>query len=303
MDWQSAKRRVLYFVCLFGAIFGLWLAAIFTRGRQSPAFEALRQGFSVLPFFAMLATRLLTRDHSSWHFSLRVWTRPALWAFCAIIPGVLIALGAVLYFSLYPQQFSGVFDYGRLLAKIGISRSGTVRLGAPVTFCLLSVLACALCIPLQLLALGEELGWRGYLLPMQTRSHSLRFAVLLNSFFWGLSHLPLALFGLLYGPSNPGLPWSGLFPMFLQYLALGVICCYVTITGGNCMYAAIVSGVVRAAGVLPVLLLARQENGLLGPNPSGLISMAGLLLCAAVLFLRLEKVQNRLIPQNQEENE
>lgn len=82
--------------------------------------------------------------------------------------------------------------------------------------------------------------------------------------------------------------------MLLVCMTVGVICCYVTVVSGNAMYAAIVHGVINVIGEVPVFLSLRQENGLLGPNPTGFIGMAGMLLCAIVLFIRLSKIENRL---------
>lgn len=77
-----------------------------------------------------------------------------------------------------------------------------------------------------------------------------------------------------------------------------IICCYVTVVSGNVMYAAIVHGVINVIGEVPVFLSLRQESGLLGPNPTGLIGMAGLIACAVVLFTRLGKTQNRTVCGN-----
>lgn len=149
-------------------------------------------------------------------------------------------------------------------------------------------------IPIQLLELGEETGWREYLLPRQIKRLGIHKAVLLNSFLWGLAHLPLIYFGFNYSAHNPGAPWSNMAMMLLVCMTVGVICCYVTVVSGNAMYAAIVHGVINVIGEVPVFLSLRQENGLLGPNPTGFIGMAGMLLCAIVLFIRLSKIENRL---------
>ena len=77
-------------------------------------------------------------------------------------------------------------------------------------------------------------------------------------------------------------------------MAVGVICCYVTVVSGIAMYAAIIHGVVNVIGEVPVFLSLTRENGLLGPNPTGLIGMAGMILCAATLFVKLGRTENLL---------
>ena len=67
---------------------------------------------------------------------------------------------------------------------------------------------------------------------------------------------------------------------------------YITIQTGNCMYAAIMHGVVNVIGELPVCMTHDMENGLLGPNPTGALSMVFLAVFSILLFVRLEKGRN-----------
>jgi membrane protease YdiL (CAAX protease family) len=54
-----------------------------------------------------------------------------------------------------------------------------------------------------LLALGEEIGWRGLLVPQMTRITSFSRTALITGLIWGLWHVPLILFG----DYNAGTPW------------------------------------------------------------------------------------------------
>lgn len=53
------------------------------------------------------------------------------------------------------------------------------------------------------------------------------------------------------------------------------------------MYPAIIHGVVNVIGEIPVFISVSGKNGLLGPNPTGLISMSGLMLCAIIMLIKL----------------
>lgn len=298
MDKEYLKQSKVYLVLVYAVCFGIGIAALFTRdGNDNPVFDFLQKGFTAVPVLAALAARRITRDKAPWNFSLRIWKRPGLWAFCAFAPGVLIALGAAAYFMLFPKNYSGVFDYGSLIALTGASGSGTMTVTTPVVFWTAAVVVSAVFIPIQRLELGEEIGWREYLLPRQIKRLGIHKAALLNSFLWGVAHLPLIYFGFNYSSANPGAPWSNMAMMLLMCMAVGVICCYVTVVSGNAMYSAIVHGVINVIGEVPVFLTLRQKSGLLGPNPTGLISMAGMILCAMVLFVRLSNIENRLTCQ------
>ncbi len=94
------------------------------------------------------------------HF--QIWKNKKLWAFCAFAPGILIVMGTVLYFVLFPEQYSGIFNLGSLTGTEQV-----IHIANPLQFCVICVLAAAVCIPIQVLELGEEIGWREYLLPKQ----------------------------------------------------------------------------------------------------------------------------------------
>ena len=64
-----------------------------------------------------------------------------------------------------------------------------------VLFIIICILISALCFPIHLLELGEEVGWRGYLLWFQVEKYGARKAVLVNGLEWGLAHMPLIYLG------------------------------------------------------------------------------------------------------------
>lgn len=284
------RPDVLYLLCVLGVCFGLGFAAWLRQGEaRILIYEGLQKGFTAFPVLAALVTRKITQDQSPWPLSLKLWKRPGLWLFCAVIPGILIVIGAVVYFALFPQTYSGIFRYGLLL---GIEGEAPIR--SLSAFWLVTVALAAVCFPLQLLELGEELGWRGYLPPKQIQRYGIRKAVLLNSFLWGAAHLPLIYFGFNYSLNNPLAPFSNMVMMMLVCMTLGILCCYVTLISGNCLYAAVIHGVVNLIGEVPVFLSVSLENTLLGPNPTGLIGMFGLMLCALVMLRLLKQAENRL---------
>ncbi|MCI8359927.1 MAG: CPBP family intramembrane metalloprotease [Clostridiales bacterium] len=129
-------------------------------------------------------------------------------------------------------------------------------------------------IPIQSLALGEEVGRRGYLLGFQIEKYGKRKAVCINGFEWELAHLPLVYFGFNYSLNNPGAPYTNMALMLIVCVSTGILFSYITIQTGNCMYAAIMHGVVNVIGELPVYMTHDMENGLLGPNPMGILTIS-----------------------------
>lgn len=281
----SKGQMRLYLISVLGVCLALGIAAAFSRGHA--IYQILQRGFTAFPVIAAVLTRRITKDKTQWRISLKVWKDKRLWAFCAFVPGILIAAGAALYFLLFPEQYSGNFRLGGLTGTEQV-----LQIANPLQFGLICILIAAVCIPVQLLELGEEIGWREYLLPKQVSMYGVRKGIVLNSLFWGAAHLPLICLGFNYSPENVGAPWSNMLMMMLVCMTTGVICSWVMVRSGNVLYSAIVHGVVNVIGEIPVFLSVSGESGLLGPNPTGLVSMSGLILCAAALFIWLPGVKS-----------
>lgn len=281
----SKGQMRLYLISALGVCWALGIAAAFSRGHA--IYQILQKGFTAFPVIAAVLTRRITKDKTQWRISLKVWKDKRLWAFCAFVPGILIAAGAALYFLLFPEQYSGNFRLGGLTGTEQV-----LQIANPLQFGLICILIAAVCIPVQLLELGEEIGWREYLLPKQVSMYGVRKGIVLNSLFWGAAHLPLICLGFNYSPENVGAPWSNMLMMMLVCMTTGVICSWVMVRSGNVLYSAIVHGVVNVIGEIPVFLSVSGESGLLGPNPTGLVSMSGLILCAAALFIWLPGVKS-----------
>lgn len=285
-NYGSDKMRIkIYLLLVIGVCVFLGITAYFTQDLKGRiVYQILQKGFTAFPVIAAIFTRRITKDNTKWCISFRVWNNKKLWVFCAFVPSILIVIGAMLYFAIFPEQYSGVFSLGNL-----IGTKQVIQIINPLSFSVVCVLIAAVCIPIQLLELGEEIGWREYLLPKQVAVYGMRKGVLLNGFYWGIAHLPLIFLGFNYSLENIGAPWSNMLMMIIVCMTLGIICSYVMVKSNNVMYCAIIHGVVNVIGEIPVFLSVSQQSGLLGPNPTGLIGISGLIVCAIILFIRLPR--------------
>ncbi len=128
-------------------------------------------------------------------------------------------------------------------------------------------------IPIHLLELGEEIGWRGYLLPQLVRFMSEKKAIILSCILWGLAHTPLIYFGFNYGDGYWGAPYTGIVLMIVFCVAIGIWMSYTMIKTNNCMYSAIIHGAVNVAADMQILSVVINRP-LLGPTPTGIIGMS-----------------------------
>ncbi len=282
MKPKSNKAVIVYLALVLGVcdLLGVLEGATGT----GKFYQILGVSFTFIPVLAAVITRRTTGERARYRLSVRVWKDMKHWLLSAILPGVLIAAGAMIYYLVFPEQYSGIFKIGM---RLGTDEE--IAVNSPLLIALVCVAISAVMIPIQLLELGEEIGWRGYLLGFQIEKYGGRKAVLINGMEWGLAHLPLIYFGFNYSLDNPGAPWSNMGMMMLTCIVLGIILSYVTIKTENCVYAAIVHGVVNVIGELPVCFSNNLNNGLLGPNPTGLLTMLPLIALAVLCFLKLGK--------------
>lgn len=139
-----------------------------------------------------------------------------------------------------------------------------------------------------LLALGEEVGWRGYLLPRMPGGHPIR-AMLLVGLMHGCWHLPLLLSTVLYHPGAD--PWR-VVPLFLATLTLaGLFYGYLRAVSGSVWPVAVAHGVANVGWQIfdrfdtTRTPLVREYLG----GKSGALILAGLLALGLVLVRRMRR--------------
>lgn len=280
------KRAVLYVSFIYGFLLFGWLATIVLPS----AYFVLWGLFSVLPVLATFMTRTLTGDKSPWYLKTNFRKNWKTYLFAALAPGVAIFFSGWLYFLLFPQDLD--LTARNLVARYGQFGAPETLLLTPQTILLVGIafiFISPLVLPVHLFALGEEIGWRGYFLPVLLKMMSQRKAVLLHGLLWGLAHAPLIALGFNYGSDYWGAPVTGILMMTLVCIVLGTWLAYVTLQSQSILPAVIFHGAGNVIGELPVLVSFLSLSPLLGPNPTGLIGMSGLIIGAIFLLSALKK--------------
>lgn len=124
-----------------------------------------------------------------------------------------------------------------------------------------------------LIALGEEIGWRGYLLPRLMPVGKPR-AYVLVGVIWGLWHLPLVVIGFTY----PNEPILGSFAFLALTTTLSVYVNELTLQNNSCLLAAWVHGIFNAQKLGLWSLLFPTYNALVG----GYAGVIGILVWLAL---------------------
>lgn len=239
------------------------------------------------PALAHALTRLLTREgwqDTGLSFEFRKgWPY---WVMAWIGTPLLIAIGALVYFVLFPQYY----DAGLVTIKEFIvdyeATSGEVPYSAGA-FVAIQFLQGILISPLlNLLPIfGEEFGWRGYLQP-KLLALGERKTYLLMGVIWGLWHAPIILLGQNYGLEYPGAPWMGVLLYLWIAFLMGTFYGWVTLRGGSIWPAMIAHAVLNGIGGGVYIFVVGEPNLLVGPMVTGVVGSIGFALMTAWIFLR-----------------
>lgn len=196
-------------------------------------------------------------------------------------PSLLIIVSAILYFLLFPTHF----DTGLTLLQGAEVNPGTIIL--------VSLLQVILVGPVINIVptMGEELGWRGYLLPKLRTLFSDRLSIIISGIIWGLWHAPVIIMGHNYGTDYPGYPYVGILVMVVFCVALGIIEGYFTIKLNSVIPAAMIHSAMNAGAALPLIVAKVGINQTIGPTVAGLIGGLPLFLVAITLFLKLDSAK------------
>ncbi|MDR1001952.1 MAG: CPBP family intramembrane metalloprotease [Oscillospiraceae bacterium] len=296
MAKQSASKsplRVVVFTAL--SIILTWVPlSLIILGVWTPASTTITLLFSIcmlVPAFSVVVTRLVTREGFK-NFMLRpnfkghALTYLAAW----FLPPLLIALGAALYFVIYPANFDLSMSTAaeQIKAQLEAAGAGGLVTDSYIKMILLLqlVIGVALAPILNIFfCLGEELGWRGYLLPKLDECMSVPIAVLVNGIIWGVWHAPMIILGHNYGTQYSGYPYIGIVGMILFCVFVGALFSYLTYKAKSAIPAAIAHGALNGMAAAGVIFNRGNVRIFQGPLPVGYLGGAAFIVAGAVCFL------------------
>ena len=234
-----------------------------------------------------------------WKIQIRKNIRAILIAWFA--PVALTAVGAALYFLAFPGHFDLSGSY--LEASVGAAlREQMAAQGVSYPmYVLAGTLGGITYAPLinAFFALGEEIGWRGFLYPQLRARFGRQKAWLLGGAIWGAWHWPLiALIGYEYGATAGNAagyalsPVSGMLLFCVVMVAWGILHDRLYEKSGSIWVPALLHGAINAAGTLPLAVCLANTGSarLLGPAPNGILAGLPFLIAAIALFVHGEDV-------------
>ena len=212
------------------------------------------------------------------------------------LPALLTAIGAVLYFAVFPGHFGMSGDYLAAVAGAEVMEQLEAQGLTYPLYILITVVGCLTYAPLinMLLAVGEEAGWRGFLYPQLKARFGRRKGWLIGGVIWGIWHWPvMGLIGYEYGTDYVGFPVVGMLIFCIFTTAAGILCDWLYEKTQCIWIPSIFHGAVNAAGTIPLALCIANTGStvLLGPAPMGVLAGLPMLLCSGVLLFKGVKPQ------------
>ncbi|MBH0131171.1 CPBP family intramembrane metalloprotease [Salinibacterium sp. NK8237] len=211
-------------------------------------------------------------------------------ALALVIPPALIvaALGVGALVGVYPADFVNFSGFQQILDS-QMDALGQDPLPIPIglliaaQFLNVAIGAVINTIP----ALGEELGWRGWLLP-KLLPLGIVPAILISGVVWGLWHAPLILLGYNY-PGAPG--WLGLTAMVGMTIVVGGVFAWLRIRSASVWPAALAHGSFNAAAGFSIIFIMAGES--FDPLQASILGWTGWLVPLVLVIVLLTTGQFR----------
>jgi membrane protease YdiL (CAAX protease family) len=293
MEKSAEWKRVGWFLLIAFALAWLVDLAIFlSGGLEGPA--AVHSALLLLvttmaaPALGNILTRLITRE--GWG-ELMLWPRLRsgwpYWVIAWLVTPLMILLGAAVFFILFPAHFdSGLTGVAKILADAEKTTGQAVPI-TPAVFLLIQIIEAILLSPILngIATLGEEFGWRAYLLP-KLMPLGRRRALVLTGIIWGIWHWPVIAMGYNYGLDYAGAPWLGLLGMVWFTTIAGVFLGALVLEGKSVWPSVIGHAAINGIAAIGILVSIGNPNPLLGPAPVGVIGSLPFALAALWILLR-----------------
>jgi len=252
----------------------LWLG----KGLNEPSFTTIASLMMFTPAAAALAVSLLERRGSAFLRDTGIWPLKRSMRFLvSVLLALLIPIALVVqapFIGTWIGVFPGDLQNFTLLNFVSGTKGPVLYLADQALLIVLAGLANAL------LAIGEEVGWRGWLWPRLVPTGRL-VAILFSGVIWGFWHAPLILLGYNY-PLSPG--W-GVIAMCGVCIVLGAFLGWIRSYSESVWPAALAHGVFNASVGLTSLFMTLGAS--MDSTESSILGWTGWILPGVVIAVIL----------------
>lgn len=236
MDRSRDETRagiLTYLVCTF-ALSSIYYTLIIRAGHLSAGHGLYVLGLMWCPGIAAILTCLIRRRSLSslgwkwrWRYQAISYLIPIAYAGVAYAFVWATGLGGVPSPKVSHGFYSGVL--GRILERFGGHLPSGPSVGATLIIFVLATGTLGM-IPATLSALGEEIGWRGFLVPELAKMTSFTRTALISGVIWTAWHVPI----LVFADYNSGTPtWYGLTCFAVMVIGISFVFAWIRLKSGS----------------------------------------------------------------------
>lgn len=235
----EVKRLCIYLALSFGISWAIFFAFSLTGHKwdgSKPYLESFVGLGMLVPFISNILTRWITKEGFAMtgkdSLMLGISLKDKKWIFflfAMLAPWLYFELGGGLLLAIFPKSFDP--EYYKILEI-----EKTLTYWVPFVCIVSGTIG-------SFAALGEEGGWRGYMMPKLMNLMSMPKAIIAGGIIWGIWHAPLTAVGHNFGTDYPGFPYLGILLMCVDCTFMGIMLTYITIKTESIWPAAIMHAV------------------------------------------------------------
>lgn len=277
-----------FLILTFLVSWGIQLALLLTNNMQKGMSNAIYIMIMMTPTLAVLVTKYATKEPLLENLWLKPEGRRTI-QYCILGwlgPVVLIAIGCVVYFVIFKNQFDP--NMTKTVSELSDKLPDLTDKDI-ISILRVQIVFNILMAPFYnfLPCVGEEIGWRGYFLNRLCEKYPMWKAVLIDGIVWGIWYFPMVIgIGLNYGKDCPGYPVTGCLCTLLYCIVLGTFYAFLTIKTHSCIPAILANACVGSMSGVGTLFLKNSENVdvFLNPMPTSIIGGIGFVVVAVIIL-------------------
>ena len=288
------KKIGVFLTSTFIITWAIGFIIMFNGGATNPLYTTALGICMLVPAISVLITCTITKEGFK-----GLWIRPNFkghlkyYLMAWLSPIILIIVGAVIYFLLNPSHFDGNMTF-----IISNTKDKLLSLGQAVpsdeqlrSILLIQIGTSIFIVPIVnfILALGEELGWRGFLLPSLCEKYKPIIAVIISGVIWGIWHAPMIAMGHNYGLKYRFAPIGGILAMIVFCIFVGAIFSYVSLKVKSAIPAAIGHAMLNGFASVGAIFTNVATNNFIGPLPTGIIGGIGFIITGSICLFLLNR--------------
>lgn len=218
---NKKKDLTVMLVFLFFAFAPLWIAAFayFGSGHEygGAGTQLLCSAAMLCPTFAVFATGLICKEkinfvgENSLKLGIEFKDKKWLWMLVAIfLPWIYRELGGWLFLAFNTE----CFDTTSFVQEQGMDAS---------LIAVMPLYSVVNAVMFSIGGLGEEIGWRGFMMPRLEKKMGIGPAILVGGIIWGVWHYPVNYYGHNFGTGYWGEPWLGFLIFTIFTIAMNAL--------------------------------------------------------------------------------